>query len=527
MTRGSLLPLPTPAWTRALLAPALVFIATAIDRNYQTDLWHHLARGREMVERGGLLDTDLFTYTVSGQHFQDTNWLSQLLFYRFYCRGGLELIQVVNSSTLAAMMGVLVWLCWRSSRSLLLSAAVAAGAFFGLWQLLIIRPQTFSLLLFVLLYAVLELADPPHPTLSPSEGEGKGRHPALSSKRRRRWLLLLAPCIMALWVNLHGGFPVGLVLIGAYVLAAVVEGWWHAGREVVRDRGVWGLGLALAGSVLATLANPYSWRVYQYVGLTSATAAARRIDEWVPPSLDQLTGKALVVSVLLLLVLLALPGRRPRVRDVCLMVCFLPSACGSVRMVAWWLLVVAPIAAGLLAARLPARFLVQEPERPSPASAASFAAIVLAVVLCVPGLERFNPLWNTVRSTHRTEDDLEQMCDRLAGESGGRILSRFEWSEYLGWRLAPRYTVFMDGRIEIFPDNIWLEYSALTRGRADWEEILDRYHVDYLLLDKAGYHAQLLPQVARSPSWQPVFEAGDSVLFVRRQSKLEIRNPKY
>ena len=66
MLRATRLPLPTDAWARALLAPVLVFIATAIDRNYQTDLWHHLARGRALVEEGQLLNEDRFTYTVAG-----------------------------------------------------------------------------------------------------------------------------------------------------------------------------------------------------------------------------------------------------------------------------------------------------------------------------------------------------------------------------------------------------------------------------------------------------------------------------
>jgi len=47
------------------------------------------------------------------------------------------------------------------------ASAVCVFAFFGLWQLLIILPQTLSLLLFVILYGVLEGA------------------------ARRRWLLLL------------------------------------------------------------------------------------------------------------------------------------------------------------------------------------------------------------------------------------------------------------------------------------------------------------------------------------------------
>src|SRR5713101_2555824 len=98
--------LPFAAWTRALLAPALVFIATAGDRNYQTDFWHHLARGRAMAERGELVNSDLFTYTVPGTTFLDTNWLPQLLYHWLFAQGGLDLVQLVNSTTLAGMMGL-------------------------------------------------------------------------------------------------------------------------------------------------------------------------------------------------------------------------------------------------------------------------------------------------------------------------------------------------------------------------------------------------------------------------------------
>jgi hypothetical protein len=197
--------LPTDRWMRALLAPALVFIATAIDRNYQTDLWHHLARGRAIVTEGRLLNKDRFTYTVSGQPFQDVNWGWQVLSYQLYTLGGLPLVQVANSTILALMMAVLVALAWRRSGSLVAASAVGIFAFFGLWQLLIIRPQTLSLFLFVILYGVLEGA------------------------ARRRWLLLLPPLLMALWVNVHGGFPIGLLLIGCYALAAVSE--WRAGSR--------------------------------------------------------------------------------------------------------------------------------------------------------------------------------------------------------------------------------------------------------------------------------------------------------
>jgi hypothetical protein len=489
------LPLPNAAWTRALFAPVLMFVATSVDRNYQTDFWHHLARGRAIAASGAMVDHDLFSYTVPPeQSFQDANWLAQLSYHHLYAAGGLPLAQLANSLLLTAMMAGVVWLCWRASRSLLLAGGMAAFAFVGLWQLLLIRPQTYSMLLFVALYGVLEL-----------------------SLTRRAWLLL-APPILALWANLHGGFPIGLILVGCYLMAAAWDAVWTRRRSWWRDGRLWVMALALTGCVLATLLNPYGWRVYQYVMHTSGVAAARHIDEWVPPGLNLLVSKVWVVSVLGLIVLFALPGRRPTTREVCLVICFLPLACGSVRMVAWWLLVATPIAAAQLAAVVPARFLAEDDGRATRGTVLSFAVFVVACVLSLPWLERYNPVLAALDRTGRPESQLEAAAERLRERRpNGRIFSRFEWGEYLGWSLAPDYKVFMDGRIEIYSDRVWGEYSAVTRGRADWQDILDGYGVDCLLLDTAGgYHAELLPQVERSPEWERAFESGRVVVFLRR-----------
>jgi hypothetical protein len=470
-----------------MLAPALVFIATACDRNYQTDLWHHLARGRALVEEGQLLDADRYTFTIPGRPFQDCNWLWQAAFYHVHRLGGLELVQTVNSLLLAAMMLLLQRLAWRRSGSLPIAAAASCFAFFGLWQVLIIRPQTFSLVLFVLTMTVLEAA------------------------QARRWLLALPPLLLALWANVHGGFPVGLLLVGAYAAGAAAEA-----RSLRR---AWPWALCLAGCALATFANPYSWRVYEYVLLTSGTASSRRIDEWLPPSPSMLIGKAWLASLVLLAVLLALQKRRPSWREVALLAVFLPLAGGSARMVAWWLLIVTPIlaaqAANLWAAWRPAA--APAPDRPSWANAAACTGLLAVVVLSLPWLERINPVLSRPGRSHRTEQDLHAVAGRLSWEGGGRVFTRFEWGEYLGWELEGRCTVFMDGRIEIYPDEVWARYGAVTRGRADWQKVLDEYEVDYLVLDTAGYHSELLPQVERSRAFVEVMRQGTAVLYARRE----------
>src|SRR5579871_5459999 len=115
MPRACRIPLQTVAWAQLLLGPTVIFIVTCSERYYQTDFWHHLARGRAIAAEGHLVDHDRFTYTVHGQPLQDANWLTQLFFYGLYQLGELDLVLAVNSLILAVMLGILVWLCWRAS----------------------------------------------------------------------------------------------------------------------------------------------------------------------------------------------------------------------------------------------------------------------------------------------------------------------------------------------------------------------------------------------------------------------------
>lgn len=489
---------PSSVWVRFAIVPALVFMATATDRNYLADFWHHLARGRAIVTEGQLLDHDRVTFTVRGQEFQDVNWLTQVAYYHLFEYGGLTCVQVVNAALLALTIALVVVQCRLASGSHIVAMGVGLFTFFGLWQVLTIRPQTMSLLLFALTYFVLDGA------------------------KQRRWLLVLPPLLVGLWTNLHGAFPAGLILIGVFLLATVWEDW-QRGERVLRSGHSRALLLCLAASVFATLANPYGIAVYRYVGFTSQRAAERRIDEWIAPSVDQWIGLAFFVSLALLLGLIVLvclrTKRTPTLKELLLLGCFVVLASRSIRMVAWWLIVLAPIAASMIADLLTRARLhkADEVER-TRGTAIVFGVIVLAVVFCLPGLQTYNPLLQLTRQGPRVEDDLEAIHAKLnESVAAGRIFSRFEWGEYLSWTCPPRHKIFMDGRIEIYPDSVWQEYEAVTRGWNNWQQILDRYHVNCLVLDRE-YHAKtgLYARVQQSTDWQPTFQSRDAVLFVRR-----------
>jgi hypothetical protein len=327
---------------------------------------------------------------------------------------------------------------------------------------------------------------------------------------------------MALWANLHGAFPAGLMLLGCWWLARVLgksdapSRTGAAARFIVPS-------LYVTASTLATLCNPYGWDIYRYVLQTSNLAAARGIDEWLPPAFDQLIGLAFYGSlpVVAALVMLAWKKRGAplvSVHELALIACFLPLACGSVRMVAWWLILLAPMIAGRIATIWPQVKDTVSPE-PNRGAAVSVACLSLVALFSVPGWQRFNPL-ALIRPADPTTAEVHEAQALLAREfEQGRVFSRFEWGEYLSWAAHPRFTVFMDGRIEIYPNEIWQAYATVTCGQPGWSEILDAYHVDALLLD-SEYHERtgLLPKIEQSHSWQRTHQVGKAIVFTRSQA---------
>jgi hypothetical protein len=140
--------------------------------------------------------------------------------------------------------------------------------------------------------------------------------------------------------------------------------------------------------------------------------------------------------------------------------------------------------------------------------------LAIATVFCLPGLSDYNPL---VTHKERIESQLAAAMRELPHDSRPkRIFSRLEWGEYLGWSQAGKSRVFIDGRIEIIPSNIWSEYAAITTGQEGWSEILNRYRVDCLVLD-AEYHARtgLLPHVESSTVWKRVGQIGPVIIYTR------------
>jgi hypothetical protein len=82
------------------------------------------------------------------------------------------------------------------------------------------------------------------------------------------------------------------------------------------------------------------------------------------------------------------------------------------------------------------------------------------------------------------------------------------WFEYS----LPEDPVMVDSRIELFPAAVWRDYAVATRADEGWEEILDRYRVEGVVLPPGEMLGEAL---SRADGWRRAADGPTGSVFVR------------
>jgi hypothetical protein len=478
----------------AFVAP---FIMTAGSAAFTIDTWWTLTMGRLMVAaRRPLVDTVLSLApaepgSVHGQ------WLAHVLLYAAYALGAESGLRLFAGGIATLAFGLLVLAGQALGGTARTSALGALLAVFVAANNLGLRAQLFSYLLFAVVYLLLTL---------------RHRHPRA---------LFALPLVFALWANLHGAFLMGLLLVSLYAGDALLEALTAAfaasrGQAAVwREPGV--LFAVLAASILAAACNPLGPGVYTYVWSIASYASSKTlIPEWQPTTIQDFGGQALAGASLLLVLVLWKSQRPVRRLDVLALLTFGSLALTSQRQVVWWGMLAGPILAGYAAA-LPRPGWLPDMQPPHPcegeepgAGVSSVPNWLLAGLLIVAAL--LAPVWRPALAD-RLDGGASAALSTPSGVAGAaatlpegaRMFVFQPWTGYFAWRLWPRQQSLMDARFETHPSWVWDEYQAVSTGRADWEQILARYDIEYLVLD-TGQQFFLADRALKSGHWALLYQ---------------------
>lgn len=448
-------------------------------------IWQHRALPQEFlgaaVAQGTPAETQRFTAT--------SYWLSQLGFHLAHAAGGMAAIIAARFVLLGAL--VLLLVRRRSGDGLvflgLLGLAVAALATYAEE-----RPQYLS---FVFAALLLWLLDGFH-------GE-----PSLVALRRRAAAI---PLLLLLWANCHGGYIVGLGLIGLTVLGEAFKRLLPRLEPLPPDRWRLLLGAAAAGFLVSFL-NPNLDFVFRFAVLPEWQRAF--IAEYQSTiHVYRFFDNSSIVAYWLLLVLtvagLAASWRNPDPTSLVLTAVTGYLSFTQNRFVPFFVVVALPVAGRVLSG-------------PRVVRAARVLVVAAAIGTSVLLLREvgFDFLDSRVGEVNRLLFPVEA-AEIIEREGlSGNIFCHYDWGGYLLWRLAPA-KVFIDGRNA---DRDLLEaYRTILAGAADdggqfrkarFAAAGIRVAVIDFYDPWSGGLRGIVDDLLADPAWAPVYTSPNVVVF--------------
>ena len=106
----------------------------------------------------------------------------------------------------------------------------------------------------------------------------------------------------------------------------------------------------------------------------------------------------------------------------------------------------------------------------------------------------------------------EYLVDREMPEN---LFNDMGFGSYLIWAAYPGNKVFVDPRIELYPQDVWTDYHMISNGIPGWEQRLDKYDVQTLMLS-TNFQARLIESLKESNLWSIVYEDNVAVIYVRK-----------
>jgi hypothetical protein len=427
------------------------------------DTYWHLASGRWMLEHRELLRADVFSSTINGQPYSVGEWLGQIVLYLAYLAGGWTGLVILRGLLVAVCAFFLTRVALRSGAPVIVAVPVTCAALILSEIVWTDRPHLFTLALFPLLLDLLLLA------------------------RAGRFRLLLAvPPLILLWTNLHGGYAVGLALVGIFTLEALLL-----------RRNFVAFAITAATAFAASLVDPGSLGLG--AAAAHATAPPRFIVEESPPDVTRPAGFVFAAFIIGALVLAMRAGGS--LLDLLMLAPLLWLGMSAQRHMPYFAFVAVPfISAALPRAWAPLEAWLAR-RRPYPRGAVvGFGAGVVAMALVSLA---FVPNAPNERAYPTTA------LDALRSTSGV-LLHEYDWGGYLIWR-APERPVFIDGRLFPFMPDVFADWREAVELGPRWKQVLDRYNVAQVLLrpDRA------LVSALREQGWRVVTEDARAVLLER------------
>lgn len=488
---------------------------------FDLDIWLHLKTGEFIAQNKYIPSRDIFSFTLQGKPWVDHEWLFQSLAYLTYSRWQADGLILLQCLIIVLSFFILFLLGHRLIKSYL---AVAAILFFIADVSAIrfnIRPEIFSLFFFALyLYFLRLYIDKPG-----------------------IYFLLLA---QFLWVNLHGYFFLGPLLVFLFVLGEFLRRrlkylpWQWREEFVLSDAAYQRLKRLFLLILLACFLNPggfrqaiYPFHIFKEIFSNRAQIFFRYIQELQPTFQFFKTPpiNAYSIMVIFCLGLMLMNIKKLKLIEIILFIFFFFFSF-SIRNIAFFSFICYAIIISCLIQttnRISHNFKIQVSSQWAFYLKVVRQGVEIVFILCLG--YKINSTMNKVYYDFASREAKSYLSGIeysrypqkavdfiLENDTAPNLLNDFNSGAYLIGRAYPKIKVFIDGRTELYGQEFFKDYQAIMEGdKSLFEKIIGRHNINAILFSLTSYSAplEIISYIYKSSKWKLVFFDEYGIVFLR------------
>ncbi len=461
------------------------------------DTGWHIRTGEYILRTFSIPKADIFSFITPPPSWIAHEWLSEVIMASIHSLFGLTGIVIFFSLVFASIF-YFTFRMMRARKGNILLDLLAVLLVTGSSAIhCLARPHIFSLGFFLAFYAILN---------------------AFHYKNVNR--LYLLPPLMLLWVNMHGGFIIGFVLVGLYSLSNLVTSYGSPGIEkMTHVRKAKVLALAGTGCLIASLINPNGYHILAFpFTLISTKVFVNNIQEYLSPDFHNINVMAFKLLIYSAIAVFAVSRRKLDFLELILVLLFLHMSLTSVRHIPLFGIIVGPILAAHAAALLDqadgrlALFINKKAagiEAIDAGNNGPVLPVVAITAVIVSGL---------LGGLQYNFDDRTKpvaAVDFLGRENiGGNMFNDMQFGDYTIYA-RPTYKVFIDGRLDMYGTGQFEDYLKVFTISPGWEETLQKYNINWVFI---GANSPLSRMLSGKKVWRLIYTDKVADIFVRNSS---------
>ncbi len=466
-------------WAFVVLGMCFAYVSSMPVDQY--DFWHYIKTGNITWHTHKIIDKEIFTFTAFNKSYINLHWASQLYYYFFYSVGGIPLLAFMHALIITGSFLLVFKLCLDYSKNMRIAAIATFISIVLSVTNFALRPQEFSILFFALTLFLL--------------------------KKEKYYFI---PLLFLLWVNIHGAFVTGLILVTVEVVGSIK----FAKKFEISTR----LLTLLILCFITTLFTPWGLKLYPAIFNIESQNLSNLVTEWFSPSLHTWAGLIFFINFLSFFILKNFSTKNWNRTDILTFIVFAVLALRSQRAIIWWAIATAPILALHLNSVILNLKIKNNSSEENLLLNYIFALILaLYIVFCLPWLKPYNIFLPKSKHLLIALDTPCKLADKLNTiSSAHHIFNNFSWGSYFMWSLKDNQKIFISPWLSVFPKKTIHDYLLISNGNAFWEKVLRDYDIDTLALGKEE-QGRLLTLVNNSPNWVKIYEDEIGVIFKKTE----------